>query len=190
MLKLYSLLNFSLRKSFPSYFKPKLTQEDTFQLDPAEILVDFCQKIKSLDKENWLINDNLGKDIFNEWFECPVVVKFSDLTTVWNTKKIKIKYSYTNIDGFNTDIFEFFHDNERIMTLQKIKDYGKNFHNYQKKIESIESKLNFDSDIPMGFLQNRFGEGIMLEKFGHTHRWWIEDWFTLRQFVLTRIRAI
>jgi len=191
MLKLFSPYNFSFRKSFPKFFKPKLTQEDTFQLDPAEILIDVCQKLKSLNRRNWLISENIGKvPLFYEWFANPVVVKYSDLTTVWNTKKIKIKYSYTVVDGFDTDLFEFFHNNERIMILQKIKDYGKTFATQQKKIEQIEPKLNFNSDMQIAFLQNRLGEGIILEKFGHTYRWWIEDWSTVRQFVLTRIRTI
>lgn len=190
MMKLYSQFSSSLTKSFSSYSKPKLTQEETFELDPAEILVDFCQKIKSLDKDNWLINSDLGKEIFEDWFEYPLAVKFFDLTTVWNSKKIKIKLSYAIIDGFQTDIFEFFHDKERIMTLQKIKDYGKTFYHHQKKMQSVESKLKFPLDTQLAFLQNSLGEGIMLEKFGHTHRWRIENWFTVHQFVLTKIRTI
>lgn len=191
MVKLFSLLGLTFRKRFPRYFKPKLTQEGTFELDPAEILIDFCQKVKSLDKGNWFLVNNFGKGLlFYEWFANPVVVKYSDVTTVWNTKKIKIKYSYTVIDGFDTDLFEFFHNKERILILQKIKDYGKTFRCHQKKIEQVMPELNFNPEMQIAFLQNGFGEGVILEKFGHTHRWWIDDWPTVRQFVLAKIPTI
>jgi hypothetical protein len=189
MLKLFSFFNNSFKHKHPVSIKPSFSLESSFELDPAEFLAEFCQKIKSLDGNNWIINDNLGKGLFDLWFLPSTVIKYSELTTVWNSKKINIKYYYTYIDGFQTDIFEFFHNDERILTLQKIKDYGKNFHNYQKNIAPILPSVNLFDNVEPLFLQNRYGDGILLEKFGHTQRWWIEDWFTVRQFLMVRTQT-
>jgi hypothetical protein len=75
------------------------------------------------------------------------------------------------------------------LTLQKIKDYGKNYKNCQEKIKLIEPTKISPQEIQPFFLQNRLGDGIILEKFGHTQRWWIENWFILRQIITLRIQT-
>lgn len=189
MLKIFTFFNTPFNHNFSFGVKPRLVLENAFELDPTEFLAEFSQKIKSLDQNNWLINDNLDQSLFELWFRAPTLVKSSKLTTVWNSKKIKIKYCYTYIDGFQADVYEFFHENERVLTLQKIKDYGKNYKNCQEKIKLIEPTKISPQEIQPFFLQNRLGDGIILEKFGHTQRWWIENWFILRQIITLRIQT-
>jgi hypothetical protein len=58
-----------------------------------------------------------------------------------------------------------------------------------RKNKIDRTNQDFPQEIQPFFLQNRLGDGIILEKFGHTQRWWIENWFILRQIITLRIQT-
>jgi hypothetical protein len=170
--------------------KPKFCLEKTFELDPIDLIKDFRYKFKCLDGDNWVIDSNMSNTFFDKLFHNQITAGFTEIDIVWNTDKLKIKRAFGIIEGFNAEIFHFIYEKNRILKFYLIKDYGKSFENWKANFQSLSSEIQIPIEYPLGFIQNKHGNGLLLEKFGHTQIWVVENWFLVSKTILTRKMTI
>jgi hypothetical protein len=181
----------SFFKNFkPRFNKPKFCLEKTFELDPTDLIKEFCYKFKCLDADNWVIDSNLSNIFFEKLFYNQITSGFTEIDIVWNTEKLKIKRAFGIIEGFNAEIFHFIYKKNRILIIYFIKDYGKSFENWKANFQSLSSEIQIPIEYPLGFIQNSHGKGLLLEKFGHTQIWVVENWFMVCDTILKRKMTI
>lgn len=165
-------------------------EEISFELDPSDLIKEFCFKIKNLDEQNWVIQPDLKSSILDNLFHNQFSSKFTALSIVWNTKTVTIKRAYGVVEGYYAEIFHFHYNKERILLLYRFNDYGVNYHHWLPNFKILSSQIRMESDNPIGFIQNKNGKGILFEKFGHSQIWVVEKWELVNEVLLRRIKTI
>ena len=60
--------------------KPKFCLEKTFELDPIDLIKEFCYKLKCLDEDDWVIDSNLSNTFFDKLFDNQITAASQKLT--------------------------------------------------------------------------------------------------------------
>lgn len=166
--------------------KPKFSLENAFELDPIDFVQEFCYKFKRLDADNWIVQHDLPSNFFQRVFRSHLKGIPVQVDLVWNAEKFIIERSLGIFEGEYAEFFKIIHTGESILTLVRLKDYGECFSDWKYNLERINPELQLCSENPIAFIQTRCGKGLMLERFGHTQIWMVEDWAKIEKTILKR----
>ena len=139
--------------------------EIIFELDPLEIIKEFCHKFKILDAETWVVDFRIGKTFFDKTFFAEITTDYQELEIVWNSNKLTVRRMFGIIEGAYAEIFHFLYGNLRILRLYRLSDYGMNFNQWKDSFQ----RFKFEVDISLKCIYNeiyfRIGKFVLSEFF-------------------------
>lgn len=143
--------------------------------DPSEFIESLCRFWENGIEDTYSLVEPIPDKLLKYWFGMPISRPRYEVHFWFKGKNLTVKFSLALLEGFKSEIHEFFLDGERILTVQLLKDYGEYFIDgldILKQLLPDEQNLESLSQL---LISQEGDQSILLSKFGHTQRWLIAD---------------